>query len=156
MVANLHPPAKSTRYRARICTSRTISIMRLLNSIVEVVVVTICLPFYAFAFPIMWWWNVRAAKQISLMSCPHCKSMMSKLTWRDLRTCGIRLRQPHGNHVIRERMPKLAVTCPTCNEKVCFDGQFRYTACDLSDAIARGSQPESSNMPSTGSPITKR
>jgi hypothetical protein len=81
----------------------TIAIMRLLNTIIEVVDVTICLPFYAIVFPMMRWWDVRAAQQISLMNCPYCKSLMSTIKWSDLKPCGIRLRIMPGAKVIWER-----------------------------------------------------
>ena len=120
--------------------------MQLLKTIVEFVVVTICLPFYAIIFPIMRWGDGRAAKQIASMNCPHCESMMSSITWRDLKPCMVRLRITAGTKVVWDRMPQRAVMCPACNKQICFDRKLRYTACDMSDAITRRTHPASSNL----------
>ena len=119
--------------------------MRFLNTIVEFVVVTHCLPFYAVVFPMIRWGDGRAAKQIASMNCPHCESQLTSITARDLKTCGIRLRITAGTQVDWDRMPKRAVTCPTCSKQICLDRKMRYTACDMSDAITRRNRAMVSN-----------
>lgn len=136
----------STELLGPILRRRTGSHMRLLSIIVEIVVVTICMPFYAVVLPIMHWANIRAAKQISMMNCPHCKVLMSTITWRDLEPCGVRLRITSGTKLNWDRMPRYAVVCPACNQRICFDGSFCFTDCNLSDALVRVGQPESSDV----------
>jgi ribosomal protein S27E len=107
----------------------------------EAVVVAICLPFYAIAFPLMRLGEYKAAKRIAALTCPWCHQTLATVTRRDLQTCGIRLRLTRGAKVDWQRLPHISVRCPGCSREICFDQQFRTTACDHSDAITHPVNP---------------
>ncbi len=111
--------------------------MTLLRNVIEIIIVTLCLPFYAIVFPLMRWGQRSAARRIQQCSCPSCDRMFSDIETDDLTYCGIKLRLTAGTSIQWDRLPKWLVVCKSCNTATCFDREFRFTACDMSDAITR-------------------
>ena len=111
--------------------------MTRLRNLIEIIVVTLCLPFYAIAWPFMRWNHRNAIRRISAQSCASCGEPLSGISSEDLRQMGFRFRLTAGASIRWDRLPQWSLTCPSCTTKLCFDREYRPTACDLSDAITR-------------------
>ena len=114
--------------------------MSVLTNLILAVVLILCLPLFVFAFSnyLRWQANI-AAERISPQTCPNCAKSLSGITGTDLNNGGVRLRLSPGTKVKWDRLPTWSLRCPSCSELICFDREFRPTACDLSDAIKRKS-----------------
>ena len=121
--------------------------MTVLRNVIEIIIVTFCLPFYAVVFPLTRWGQRSAARRIEPITCPACGELFADIT-HDLAFCGVRLRLTAGTRVQWDRLPKWRVTCKSCGSVTCFDNGSRVTACDMSDAItrARGKAKPSSSV----------
>lgn len=106
--------------------------MARIAKVVDLVVVTLCLPFYAIIWPFLWYALVVAARRIRGQVCAHCGAAVAPLSGRDVGVAGIRI-GPSG--VISDRKPYYRIACPTCGEQLCFDIKYRPTACNFSDCL---------------------
>lgn len=104
---------------------------------IEAFVVVLCLPFYAIAWPVMTWHDVKKAKILAQRECPHCHKLMSGLCRGDIQMMGIRLKITAGTTVDWERLPRTKLRCPHCGEHSCVDSKLRFTSCNQSDFIHR-------------------
>gem|GEM_PF-6124277 len=111
--------------------------MTVIRNVIEIIVVTLCLPLYALVFPLMRWGQRSAAQRIQQSQCPSCGRDFSNIVTDDLTYCGVRLRLTFGTSVQWDRLPKWRVTCKSCSTVTCFDRDFRVTACDMSAAVTR-------------------
>ena len=111
--------------------------MTVFRNVIEIIIVTLCLPFYAVVFPLMRWGQRSAARRIQQLPCPSCSEQFSDVTTDDLLPCGVRLRLTSNTRVQWDRLPKGRVVCKSCDTATCFDREFRVTACDMTDAITR-------------------
>lgn len=78
-----------------------------------------------------------AAKRIAATVCPCCSGSLAAITQRDLEDCRVKFGLRAGTQVLWDRLPQLRVTCPNCERDICFDQNFRVTACDHSDAFPK-------------------
>ena len=85
----------------------------------------------------MRWGQRSAARRIQQLDCPWCDKPFSDITTNDLVPRGVRMRLTANTRVHWDRRPKRRVVCKSYNVAMCFDGEFRPTACDMSDAITR-------------------
>jgi hypothetical protein len=99
----------------------------------EAVIFTLCLPFYAVAYPFTAGAERRFARKIEGIDCPACGNPITGIDPRKLMVEGVRLRLFAGASVKWDRLPHKSLECPRCRERVCFDRRGRITACDLSD-----------------------
>ena len=113
--------------------------MRPLSKLIDLIVVTMCLPMYAVAIPLMVWADSKAARRIAAMTCPWCHKQLDAITRHDITNCGVMLRLAPGTRVIWDRLPTRSMSCPSCSKEICFDRKLRPTACDRSDAITKRS-----------------
>ena len=111
--------------------------MSVLRSVIEMIIVTLCFPFYAVVFPLMRWGKGSATRRIQQIACRSCDELFSDITSEDLALCVVRLRLTGEARVQWERLPKWRVRCKSCGSVTCFDRGIRVTACDMSDAITR-------------------
>ena len=111
--------------------------MTVLRNVIEIIIATLCLPFYAVMFPLLRWGHRSAARRIQKLVCPSCDQPFTDITTDDLVPCGVRLRLTSNTRVQWDRLPKWRVVCPSCDTATSFDREFRPTACDMSDAITR-------------------
>lgn len=109
--------------------------MTRLGNLVEIAVVTLCLPFYAIAWPFLLWNHRSAVRRISALSCASCGEKLSGIKNESLRHVGLRVRLAARSSARWDRLPQWSLTCPSCTTQLCFDREYRPTACDLSDAI---------------------
>ena len=111
--------------------------MTVIRNAIEIVIVTLCLPFYALVWPFFRWGLHSAATQVRRAQCASCGQSFGDIKSNDLQFCSVRLRLTTGANVKWDRLPKWRINCAACSTDTCFDRQLRITACDLSDALSR-------------------
>lgn len=108
--------------------------VRLFWFFVDLFMVILCLPMYAVTIPVMIYVNRWAAGKIAMLDCPACQRSLNAVMPQNVRYVPREL----GTSTVPidwERKPSRVVLCPSCSEQICFDRNFRPTACDGSDAI---------------------
>lgn len=78
-----------------------------------------------------------AAKRIAATACPWCSLSLATITHKDLENHRVKYALCAGTKVLRDRLPQLRAICPNCHREICFDQNFRVTACDGSDAFRK-------------------
>ncbi len=116
---------------------------RRLYNVVDTVIVVICLPFYAVAFPIFTLSEMRKAKELAKRHCPHCGEVMTGLNRRTFECMGVRHYLTANVRVDREHMPQTKFQCPKCGQHSCIDAKWRFTSCNHADHIYDRGQVES-------------
>ena len=104
--------------------------------LLDLLVVILSLPMYAITIPVMIVVNRWAASKIAMLDCPTCERSLSSIMARDVRYVPREL----GTSAVAidwDRKPSRVILCPYCSEQICFDRNFRPTACDGSDAIIK-------------------
>ena len=105
--------------------------------VLDAAIFIICLPVYLIAWPFMLAGQQATLKKLRKIDCPRCGQEMSGLDKGDVYPMMARLRITAGTIVDWEHMPKVSVVCPNCNQKSCFDAEYRQTSCEYSDHIRR-------------------
>ena len=103
--------------------------------IVEIMIVMLCIPLYAVAWPFMVLGKRKAHRELAAQSCPFCNSELTGVKIGDLKEECIKLALKPDAVVFWDGVPQWSLTCPNCNTQICFDRNLQPTACDLSDAF---------------------
>ena len=105
--------------------------------VVEVIVVVLCTPFYLAVWPFMAIGHRKAHARIASQLCTSCGGALSSIAFGDIKYGGVKLALSRNANVKWDRLPQWSLNCPICNAELCFDREYRPTACDLSDALSR-------------------
>lgn len=114
------------------------NLMRFLSSLIEIIIVILCLPFYLLVWSFIVANEAKAASRIRQRQCPNCNGLFNAINRRSLIPCGVRFRLSKGSCVDRERLPSWSITCPNCKTTICFDQQIRITSCNIGNHISHG------------------
>lgn len=113
--------------------------MSLPMRILDLVVLVLCLPFYAIAIPLIKFGDWRFLRRLLGSACPHCGARLEGLTTERVNRCGIKLALTKGANVRWDRLPYRRIRCSACQIDICYDQLCRTTACDMSDAFTKNS-----------------
>ena len=98
-----------------------------MSRIIDAIVLVICLPFYALAWPFMHFGTRARLRKIRVQNCPHCGASLAGVQAKDLECCAVRPQMTPGAKIDWDRLPQTKVACPGCGKDIYFDGKVRVT-----------------------------
>ena len=104
---------------------------------IDTLIVFICLPFYAVAFPLLAISTRFKLNHIRKTACPSCGASLASLQRSDIVSCAAKLTLAHGARVDWDRLPMTKVACPVCRHPIFYDRKLRPTSGDYSAHIQR-------------------